>query len=120
MTDLTNPSSTSQPLSSAAESLPTKPQPTVLRCVTGSLIASVFAFGLYSLTMSIALSFASKPVHSTNITVLKISVAVRTLVVGMVALGTGVFGLAAVGLMLLGLQILIQKLMKKPDPSSGV
>jgi Protein of unknown function (DUF3082) len=115
MADLTNPNSTSEPLSSVGDATPASPkQPTVLRCVTGSLISSVFAFGLYSLTMSIALNFASKPVHSTNITVLKISVAVRTLVVGMVALGTGVFGLAAVGLMLLGLQIGIQKLVKKP------
>lgn len=115
MTDLTNPNSTSQSLNSAGDAAPASGrQPTVLRCVMGSLIASAFAFGLYSLTMSIALSFASKPVHSSNLTVLKISVAVRTLVVGMVALGTGVFGLAAVGLMLLGLQILIQKLVKKP------
>ncbi|MEG4235329.1 DUF3082 domain-containing protein [Microcoleus sp. Pol11C3] len=112
MADLTNPNSSSQPPSSAGDALPPK-SPTVLRCVTGSLIASAFAFGLYSLTMSIALSFASKPVHSSNITVLKISVAVRTLVVGMVALGTGVFGLAAVGLMLLGVQILIQNWVKK-------
>jgi Protein of unknown function (DUF3082) len=115
MADLTNSNSTSQPLSSAADATPASSrQPTVLRCVTGSLIASAFAFGLYSLTMSIALSFASNPVHSSNITVVKISAAVRTLVVGMVALGTGVFGIAAVGLMLLGLQILIQKLVKKP------
>ncbi len=115
MTDLTNPNSTSQPLNSAGDAAQASGrQPTVLRCITGSLIASALTFGLYSLTMSIALSFASKPVQSSNITVLKISVAVRTLVVGMTALGMGVFGMAAVGLMLLGLQIWIQKLAKKP------
>jgi Protein of unknown function (DUF3082) len=64
--------------------------------------------------MSIAQSFANKPVHSDNITVIKITVAVRTLVVGMTTLATGVFALAAVGLMGLALQILIQKLVKKP------
>ncbi|MGL5060958.1 MAG: DUF3082 domain-containing protein [Microcoleus sp.] len=113
MTDLSNSEENSQSISPAADSLSVKPQPTVLRCFMGSLIASVFACGLYSLTMSIALSFASKPVHSDNITVIKIGVAVRTLVVGMVALGTGVFGIAALGLLLLGLQIGLQKLLKK-------
>jgi hypothetical protein len=114
MSDLTNSDSNSQSLNAAEKSLPAKSQPTVLRCVMGSLIASAFAFGMYSLTMSIALSFASKPVHSDNITVIKIGVAVRTLVVGMAALGTGVFGIAAVGLLLLGVQIMLQKLLKKP------
>ncbi|NJK76769.1 MAG: DUF3082 domain-containing protein [Oscillatoriales cyanobacterium RU_3_3] len=114
MSDVTNSDSNSPSLKAAGESLPAKQQPTVLRCFIGSLIASAFAFGMYSLTMSIALSFASKPVHSANITVIKIGVAVRTLVVGMAALGTGVFGIAALGLLLLGLQILLQKLLKKP------
>ena len=114
MADLSNSDSNSQSLKSAGESVQAKPQPTVLRCVMGSLIASAFAFGLYSLTMSIAQSFASKPVHSANITVIKIGVAVRTLVVGMAALGTGVFAIAALGLLLLGLQIGLQKLLKKP------
>jgi len=118
MADLTDPNSNSQSLNSAGSSLQAKAQPTILRCLIGSAIASGFAFGLYSLTASIALSFASKPIHSDNITVLKIGAAVRTLVVGMAALATGVFGLAAVGLMLLGLQILIQKFVKS-EPSSG-
>lgn len=72
---------------------------------------------LYVLTMSISQNFASKPVHSDNMTVIRIGVAVRTLVVGMSALATGVFALAAVGLMLLGLQILIQKLLAKKTDS---
>ncbi|MGB3268083.1 MAG: DUF3082 domain-containing protein [Microcoleus sp.] len=115
MADLTNPNSNSQPPNSAGDEAPASGrQPTVLRCVIGSLMASAFTYGLYSLTVSIALSFASKPLLSTNLTAVKISGAVRTLVVGIVALGTGVFGFAAVGLMLLGLQILIQKLVKKP------
>jgi hypothetical protein len=38
----------------------------------------------------------------------------------MATLATGIFAMAAVGLMALALQILIQKLVKKPDPSSGV
>jgi hypothetical protein len=115
MADLTNPNSSSKSPSSAEDALPPKPQqPTVLRCVTGSLMAGVFAVPLYGLTMAIAQNFASKPVHSDNMTAIRIGVAVRTLVVGMAALGTGVFALAAVGLMLLAFQILIQKLVKKP------
>ncbi|NQE32317.1 DUF3082 domain-containing protein [Microcoleus asticus] len=117
MADLTNPNSSSQPPSSTEDALPPK-SPTVLRCLTGSLMAGSIAVPLYALTMSIAQSFASKPVHSDNITAIKISVAVRTLVVGMAALGTGVFAMAAVGLMLLAGQILIQNLGKKPTGGS--
>ncbi|NJK66033.1 MAG: DUF3082 domain-containing protein [Microcoleus sp. CSU_2_2] len=121
MADITNPNSSSQTPTSAVDAVPAKSkQPTVLRCMTGSLIAGSVAVPLYALTMSIAQSFASKPVHSDNITVIKITVAVRTLVVGMATLATGIFAMAAVGLMLLGLQILIQKLTKKTDTSSGV
>jgi hypothetical protein len=118
MSDLTNPNSTSQPATSAVNAGSTKPKsPTVLQCLTGSLIAGSVAVPLYVLTMSIAQSFASKPVHSDNITAIKISVAVRTLVVGMATLATGIFAMAALGLIGLALQILIQKLVKKPADS---
>ncbi|WP_377474187.1 MAG: DUF3082 domain-containing protein [Microcoleus anatoxicus] len=119
MPDLTNPNSS--PNSSAAspsstqDALPAaSPQPpTVLRCLTGSLMAGGFATALYALTLSIAQTFANKPIHSDNVTVINIAAAVRTLVMGIVALGAGVFGFAAVGLMALALQLLIQKLVKK-------
>jgi Protein of unknown function (DUF3082) len=120
MADLTNPNSSSQPATSAVNGESAKPKPpTVLRCMTGSLIAGTVAMPLYALTMAIAQSFASKPVHSDNITAIKISVAVRTLVVGMATLATGVFAMAAVGLMALALQILIQKLVNKPTDSTS-
>ncbi|MFB8797784.1 MAG: DUF3082 domain-containing protein [Microcoleus sp.] len=115
MADLTNPNSTSQSPTSVEDALPASPQPpTVLRCVTGSLMAGGFAAALYALTLSIAQTFANKPIHSDNVTVINIAAAVRTLVMGIVALGGGVFAFAAVGLMALALQILIQNFAKKP------
>lgn len=83
--------------------------PSPLRCLLGALIAAAIAFGAYNLMQAIALSFASKPIHSTNITVVNITVAVRTLVVGMIALATGVTSLASVGLLGLGIQLLLGK-----------
>ncbi|MFW6295825.1 MAG: DUF3082 domain-containing protein [Halothece sp.] len=61
----------------------------------------------------IAQAFASKPITSTNPTAINISVAVRTLVVGMAALGTGLFSIVAVGLIALMIQTIIQQL-KQP------
>jgi hypothetical protein len=120
MADLTNPNSTSQ-IPVSAENSSTSPQPpTVLRCVTGSLMAGGFAAALYVFTLSIAQTFANKPIHSDNVTVINIAAAVRTLVMGIVALAGGVFAFASVGLMLLAVQLLIQKFAKKPDTSSGV
>lgn len=114
MADLTNPNSTSQTPISAENGSSTKPQPpTVLRCVTGSLMAGGFATALYVFTLSIAQTFANKPIHSDNVTVINIAAAVRTLVMGIVALGGGVFAFASVGLMLLAGQLLIQKFAKK-------
>ena len=87
--------------------------PSPLQCVLGSLVAGGMAFVLYSMTQSIALSFASKPLQYHNITTANIAVAVRTLVVGLSALGTGVFGLAAIGLFGLGIQVLIGKVKQR-------
>jgi len=112
MTNLTNPNPDSQPPKSEEET-------SILRCITGSMIAAFFASGLYLLTASIAQTFASKPTHSDNITVINIASAVRTLVVGMVALGTGVFALAALGLMGLAIQLLIQRLIKRMKKNSA-
>ena len=113
MTNLTNPTPNSQPPNP-------EEQTSILRCITGSLIAGAFASGLYLLTASIAQTFANKPTHSDNITVIKIASAVRTLVVGMAALGTGVFALAAIGLMGLAVQLLIQRLRKRSHKDSAV
>lgn len=90
--------------------------PSPLRCLSGALIAGGIAIALYSLTVSIAQTFAAKPVHSDNPTVVSIASAVRTLVVGMSALATGIFGLVAIGLVALAIQILVQQLIKRPAP----
>ncbi|MGH2415634.1 MAG: DUF3082 domain-containing protein, partial [Microcystaceae cyanobacterium] len=78
---------------------------TPLRCLLGSVISGAFAIALYSLTHSIAQTFAAKPVTSNNEIVIRIATAVRTLVVVMTALGTFIFGLVAVGLILLAIQL---------------
>ncbi len=115
MADLTNPNSTSKPLSSAGDATPaSSAPPTILRCAIGSLIAGGFAAALYALTLSIVQTFANAPIHSDNVTAINIAGAVRTLVMGIVALGAGVFAFASLGLMLLALQLLIQKFVKKP------
>ena len=84
----------------------------VLRCFTGSLISGTIASAAYALTSSISSTFAAKPIHSDNLTAIKISIAVRTLVMGMCALATFVFALSAVGLLALGIQRLVQQLAK--------
>lgn len=91
--------------------------PTPLRCLTGALMAGGIGMALYSLTASIASSFATKPIHSNNPAVLNIAAAVRTLVVGIAALATGIFGVVAVGLVALAIQLSIQQITKKSTPS---
>jgi hypothetical protein len=81
----------------------------ILRAFTGSLIAGTCGLLFYKMLTAIATSFANKPVTSDNVTVINLSAAVRTLVMGTIALGTGVFGMAAIGLLLLGLQMVWQR-----------
>jgi hypothetical protein len=83
--------------------------PTPLRCFFGSIVAGGLAFALYNMTSAIAISFATKPISSDNLTVQRISAAVRTLVVGLSTMGTGIFALAAIGLFGLGIQLLLTK-----------
>ncbi|MGB7086936.1 MAG: DUF3082 domain-containing protein [Phormidesmis sp.] len=85
------------------------PLTTPLRCFTGALTAAIFSLLAYRLTLSIATSFANKPVTSSNPAVVNISAAVRTLVTGTVALGASIFGIAALGLTALGIQLLFKK-----------
>ncbi|MGH8001149.1 MAG: DUF3082 domain-containing protein [Brasilonema sp.] len=91
----------------------TQVQQTPLRCIIGAMISGGLGYGLYSLMIATATTFATKPIHSDNVIVLKIASAVRTLVVGMMALGTVVFGIVALGLLALAVQLLVQQLMKK-------
>lgn len=95
------------------QSTQTETPTSIGRCLIGSAISSGFALGCYWLMSSIAQAFASKPITSTNPTAINISVAVRTLVVGMAALGTGLFSIVAVGLIALMIQTIIQQL-KQP------
>ncbi|NEP63114.1 MAG: DUF3082 domain-containing protein [Symploca sp. SIO2G7] len=103
MADLPKVSDSSQP-QQAKEVSP-------LRCFSGAFLAGTLAILIYRMMIAIATTFAQKPIMSDNPTVINISVAVRTLVVGIVTLGAGVFGIAAVGLLLLGIQLTIKKLM---------
>ena len=73
-------------------------------------MAGTLSILVYRMMIAIATTFANKPVTSDNPTVINLSAAVRTLVVGMVALGAGVFGIAALGLFLLGVQLIIKKI----------
>lgn len=84
--------------------------PTPLRCFTGALGSATLSLLTYRLTLAIATTFANKPVISDNPTVVNVSAAVRTLVMGIVALGAGVFGVAALGLGALGIQLLVRRI----------
>ncbi|MEH1899986.1 DUF3082 domain-containing protein [Nostoc sp.] len=97
------------PQTDAKEQMATSP----LRCFTGAVISGGMGFAVYSLMIAIATNFATKPIHSINPLVVKISSAVRTLVVGVVALGSGIFAIVAIGLLALGVQLLIQQLTKE-------
>ncbi|MFB2979216.1 DUF3082 domain-containing protein [Microseira sp. BLCC-F43] len=92
-----------------------KALPGPLRCLSGAVVAAGLAIALYFLTSSIASNFASKPIQSDNFTVVNITVAVRTLVVGVSALATGIFGLIAIGLAALGIQVLFNPPAKPTD-----
>ena len=92
---------------------------TPLRCFIGALISGSLAIALYSLTLSIARSFAAKPIPTGSVATANIAVAVRTLVVGMSTMGTAIFAISTLGLVALGIQLLILQLRGvKPDGST--
>jgi hypothetical protein len=93
---------------------------TPLQCLTGATISGSLAYLLYLLTASIATSFATKPLPSGNKFVVKIAVAIRSLLVSTVSLGTFVFAIVALGLMLLGIQLLIQTVKLRVQNSEGI
>ncbi|WP_009632193.1 DUF3082 domain-containing protein [Synechocystis sp. PCC 7509] len=92
-----------------------KPLPTPLRSSLGAVIASGLAIALYRVTSAISLSFAQKPLHSDNALVVKITIAVRTLVVGLSTLATFIFAIVAFALFALAIQATIQKLKQSPS-----
>jgi hypothetical protein len=83
-----------------------------MRCFSGASISGAIATALYFLTTAIAQTFASKPVPSGNQFAVKISIAVRTLVVGLSTLATAIFAIATLGLIALGIKLLIQRFWK--------
>ncbi|MEO0430205.1 MAG: DUF3082 domain-containing protein [Cyanobacteria bacterium J06656_5] len=97
------------PLKTSAQQA-TEKKVSPLRCFSGAFMAGTLSILVYRMMIAIATTFANKPVTSDNPTVINLSAAVRTLVVGMVALGAGVFGIAALGLFLLGVQLIIKKI----------
>jgi len=88
---------------------PTRQPPTPLRCILGAIVAGFIGSLMWKLTNSIAISFASTPIDSPNRIVIRMSTAIRTLVLGMSSLGTGIFVLAAVGLTGLAIQLILTK-----------
>jgi hypothetical protein len=93
-------------------------QPSVFDSLSGAVISGVIAIGLYFLTSSIAQSFASKPLASANPVAINISVAVRTLVVGMSTLATTIFGVTAVGLVCVAIAVAVKQLTNRTNPPS--
>ncbi len=113
---MTNPTPTPNQDAKATETDSTLPGP--LKSLTAMLIAGGFAIACYFLTSSIAQTFANKPLASTNPTAINISVAVRSLVVGLSTLATVVFGIVALGLVAVTVQSSIQQFKKRPAPPS--
>jgi hypothetical protein len=96
--------------------------PGVWQCLGGSVVSGAIAVGFYRLTLAIAQYFVARAPHTDNITILNISVALRTFIVGLSALGTGIFGLVSLGLLGLGMQVLLRGRSQTPiapDPSAG-
>jgi hypothetical protein len=91
----------------------------LFRCVSNAGIYAAIAFGLYNITHAISGKFAAKPIHSENFTVIQMSAAVRTLVVGVLTMGTVLFAFLAVGLIGLAIYVSIQRLIKPNIPSSN-
>lgn len=85
---------------------------TPLRCFVSSGISGGIAYLCYLMLSSIVNTYAGKAVTSSNPIVIKLTSAVRTMVMGGVALGTGVFGMVAIGLFLLGIQVTLQSFKK--------
>ena len=85
-------------------------QPSLLQYLTGALISGGCAIALYLLTSSIAHAFASKPVSSTNQTAIRLTMAVRTLVVGLSTLATVLFAIIGLGLMAAAIYVSVQHL----------
>jgi tryptophan-rich sensory protein len=112
---MNEPTPSQKPNSSVTETN-TNP-PSILRCIIGSIVAATMAIASYFMNSSIAQNFADRPIHSANYLVVNITVAVRTLIIGISALAIGVFSIIALGLLALAIQVTIQQL-KQQTPSA--
>ena len=92
---------------------PDKKEVSPISCFFASVVSGTIAVAVYSLMNAIAQTYANKPIVAKSVFAIKITTAVRTLVVGVAALGAGVFALVAVGLFLLGIQLTIKSLTHK-------
>lgn len=107
--------STPEPETQSSEvSPPVAEAPTPRRCFTGALMSAGFTFLLYLLTKAVSTTLANVPLP-TNTIAINISIAVRTLVIGVCTLATCIFGVVALGLVALGIQLLF----KKPDAENS-
>jgi hypothetical protein len=102
-----------EPPISTTLSPPTKASPTALQCFSGSLVSGALTVLVYRLTVAIAVNFVRHSVHSDNLLVVRLSAALRTLVVGLSAMGTGIFGFVTLGLAGLGVQLLAQRILAR-------
>lgn len=92
-----------------------KPSVSALRCWLGAIVAGLLTIPLYRLTQAISDSFAAHPLTAANQTAISLSIAVRTLVVGLSTLATAIFAIAALGLLGLGIQLTWQQFFIKPS-----
>jgi hypothetical protein len=95
------------PLTPAPNPTTTTKKVTPLNCFSGALLSGTLGMLVYRLTTAIAQSFAAHPAPTSQPLAYNLSVAVRTLVVGMTTLGAGIFTLAALGLFSLGIKLLL-------------
>lgn len=115
---MTHPTPAPNPDAKPTETPETLPGP--LRCLSGALISGGCAIAFYLLTSSVAQTFANKPIPSSNTTAIRISIAIRTLVVGLGTLATTLFGVVACGLLIIALLVSIQQLKnRKTSPSDA-
>ncbi|NER00710.1 MAG: DUF3082 domain-containing protein [Cyanothece sp. SIO2G6] len=88
------------------------------RCFTGAFMSAPIAIGMYFFTVSISQTFASKPPTAHSALAIRISVMVRTLVIGMSALGTMIFTFTTLGVIALGIQLLLRRNTPAEPPQS--
>lgn len=88
---------------------PKKANPSVVSCLTGSLIAGIMSIATYAMTSQIAITFATKPMIQKTTMASNIATALRTLVLGSSALATGILGIMTIGLFALAIQVAFSK-----------